>query len=63
MTPGRPLGWDLEVGRGQKLSFSQHGHVAYLYLMYIIIFDVTLLYLDKDGYKQYPSTTYQQKSY
>ena len=29
----------------------------------IIIFDVTLLYLDEDGYKQYPSTTYQQKSY
>ena len=25
VTPGTPFG----VGRGQKLSFSQHGHVAY----------------------------------
>ena len=31
MTPGTPFGVGLGggVGRGQKLSFSQHGHVAY----------------------------------
>ena len=37
-------------------------HPCYIWCN-IIIFDVTLLYLDEDGYKQYPSTTYQQKSY
>ena len=29
MTPGTPFGVGLGGGAGQKLSFSQHGHVAY----------------------------------
>ena len=44
-------------GAGSKIQFFTTWSCG------IFIFDVTKFSLDEDGYKQYPSTTYQQKSY
>ena len=55
--PRNTLGVGLGGGAGSKIKFFTTWSCG------IFIFDVTLLYLDEDGYKQYPSTTYQQKSY